>query len=69
VAWAFGPRMRMKVPVRVMLSAAKHLLFDIENKEKQIPRSARDDIAGGFFDNLLGIGATLRRGNEVRSDL
>jgi hypothetical protein len=27
-----------------MLGAAKHLLFLVENKQKQIPRCARDDI-------------------------
>jgi hypothetical protein len=27
VTWAFGPPMVMKVPVPVMLSGAKHLLF------------------------------------------
>jgi hypothetical protein len=31
----------------------KHLLFPIENKQKQIPRSARDDIVGAFFSSLL----------------
>jgi hypothetical protein len=31
-----------------MLSAAKHLLFLVENREKQIPRFARDDIVGPF---------------------
>jgi hypothetical protein len=36
-----------------MLSAAKHLLFLVENKQKQIPRSARDDIVGAFFISLL----------------
>jgi hypothetical protein len=35
-----------------MLSAAKHLLFLVENKQKQIPRSARDD-AGALFISLL----------------
>jgi hypothetical protein len=53
-------------------SVAKHLLFLVENKQKQIPRGvypeaeqkilrfarnhkrgARDDIVGGFFNNLL----------------
>jgi len=36
-----------------MLSGAKHLLFVVENKQKQIPRSARDDIVGAFFSSLL----------------
>jgi len=39
-----------------MLSAAKHLLFLIENKQKQIllPRLRdQDDIVGGFFISLL----------------
>jgi len=36
-----------------MLSVTKHLLFLIENKQKQIPRSARDDIVEAFFSNLL----------------
>jgi hypothetical protein len=30
-----------------MMSAAKHLLFLIEDTQKQIPRSARDDIVRG----------------------
>jgi hypothetical protein len=38
--------------VSVMLSAAKHLLFLVENKQKQIPRFARDDNAGGLFIGL-----------------
>jgi hypothetical protein len=37
-----------------MLSAAKHLFFLIENKQKQILRFAQDDTAGGFFRRLLG---------------
>ena len=36
----------------VRRSAAKHLLFLIENK-KQILRSAQDDMLGGFFSSLL----------------
>jgi hypothetical protein len=36
-----------------MLSAAKHLVFLIENKQKQILRSAQDDMLGGFFSSLL----------------
>jgi len=36
-----------------MLSAAKHLLFLTESKQKQIPRSARDDMVGAFFIRLL----------------
>jgi hypothetical protein len=35
-----------------MLSAAKHLLFLVENKQKQIPRSARDDAVGAAFITL-----------------
>ena len=35
-----------------MLSTAKHLLFLVENKQKQIPRFARDDIVEGFFSSL-----------------
>jgi hypothetical protein len=31
-----------------MLSAAKHLLFLIENKQQQIPRFARHDSVGRF---------------------
>jgi hypothetical protein len=31
-----------------MLSAAKHLLFLVENKQKQILRSAQDDMVGAF---------------------
>jgi len=37
-----------------MLSEAKHLLFLIGNKQKQILRYAQDDIVGGFFSILLG---------------
>jgi len=36
-----------------MLSAAKHLLFLIENKQKQILRCAQDDMLGVFFSSLL----------------
>ena len=38
-----------------MLSGAKHLLYLIENKQKQIlrPPTAQDDMVGGFFINLL----------------
>ena len=32
-----------------MLSAAKDLLFLVGNKQKQIPRSARDDMVGALF--------------------
>jgi hypothetical protein len=32
-----------------MLSVAKHLLFLVENKPKQIPRFARDDNRWGLF--------------------
>ena len=49
-------------PFRTVLSEAKelrvnfakHLLFLVENKQKQIPRSARDDIVGAFFISLQG---------------
>jgi hypothetical protein len=40
-----------------MLSAAKHLLFLVENKHKQIPLPLmrdRDDLVGAFFSSLLG---------------
>ena len=37
----------------VRRSAAKHLLFLVENKQKQIPRSARDDMVAAFFIRLL----------------
>jgi hypothetical protein len=37
----------------VILSAAKHLLFLVESKQKQIPRFARDDMIGGSFSGLL----------------
>jgi hypothetical protein len=37
-----------------MLTAAKHLLFVVENEQKQIPRFARDDMAGAFFHQPLG---------------
>ncbi len=34
----------------------KHLLSLVKNKQKQIPRSARDDTVGGlFFISLLDI--------------
>ena len=36
-----------------MLSEAKHLLFLLEDKQKQIPRCARDDIVEAFFGSLL----------------
>ena len=39
-----------------MLSAAKHLLFLIENKQKPIPRSTRDERVGVFSSSpLLGL--------------
>ena len=44
-----------------MLRAAKHLLFLIENKQKQILRSAQDDMLGGFFSSLLGFPHSLCR--------
>jgi hypothetical protein len=31
-----------------MLSAAKHLLYLMESKQKQIPRSAQNDMLGHF---------------------
>jgi hypothetical protein len=34
-----------------MLSVAKHLLFLLENKQKQILRSAQDDMVEAFFSN------------------
>jgi hypothetical protein len=37
-----------------MLSAAKHLLFLVENREKQIPHWALDDIVGPFLISLPG---------------
>jgi hypothetical protein len=37
----------------ILRSAATHLLFLLK-RTKQIPRSARDDIGGGFFSGLLG---------------
>jgi hypothetical protein len=36
-----------------MLSAAKHLFFLVENKQKQILRFAQDDTAGGLFRSLF----------------
>jgi hypothetical protein len=41
-----------------MLSGAKHLVFLIETKQKQIPLPRlrdRDDMAGGFFNRLLAL--------------
>ena len=38
-----------------MLSVAKHLLFLIENKQKQILRSTGDDIVGALFSRALGL--------------
>ena len=35
------------------LSAAKFLLFLTESKQEQIPRSARDDVLGGFFSSAV----------------
>jgi hypothetical protein len=35
------------------VNSAKHLLFLIANKQKQIPRAARDDIVGPSFIGLL----------------
>ena len=31
----------------------KHLLFLIENRQKQILRFAQDDMNGGFFSSLF----------------
>ena len=36
-----------------MLSTAKHLLFLTKDEQKQILRSAQDDIVGGFFSSQL----------------
>jgi hypothetical protein len=36
----------------VMLSAAKHLQYLVENKPMQILRSAQDDKAGGLFHSF-----------------
>jgi tetratricopeptide (TPR) repeat protein len=36
-----------------MLSGAKHPLFLVENQQKQIPHSARDDRVGALFRSLL----------------
>jgi hypothetical protein len=36
-----------------MPSAARNLLFLAENKQKQIPRFARDDIVGVFSISLI----------------
>jgi hypothetical protein len=33
----------------------KHLLCLVENKQKHIPRSARDDMAGASFVRLLSL--------------
>jgi hypothetical protein len=41
-----------------MLSAAKHLLYLLESKQKQILRFAQNDVLRAFFSILLG---TLRR--------
>jgi hypothetical protein len=52
-----------------MLSGAKHLPFLVENKQKQIPNFARDDIVGAFLIGLLGILArrhALERGRPSR---
>ena len=51
---------RLLKRLSVMLSAAKHLLYLTENKQKQIPslrsgqalRCAQDDIVRGFFSSL-----------------
>jgi hypothetical protein len=45
-----------------MLSVAKHLLFLVENKQKQIPRFARDDNRRGLFISLLVAGTHVIRG-------
>jgi hypothetical protein len=39
-----------------MLSVAKHLLFLVEGKQKQIPRSARDDTRRGLFHQPARLG-------------
>ena len=36
-------------------------LFLVESKQKQIPRSARDDMTGGFFSSLPGATGSWRR--------
>jgi hypothetical protein len=38
-----------------MLSAAKHLLFHIENKQSRPFAGAQDDIDRGFFISLPGV--------------
>jgi hypothetical protein len=37
-----------------MLSAAKHLLYLLESKQKQILRFAQNDVLRAFFSTLLG---------------
>jgi len=37
VTLAFGPPIRKKVPLPVIPSVAKHLLFLVENEQKPIP--------------------------------
>jgi hypothetical protein len=49
-----------------MLSVAKHLLFLVENKQKQIPRFARDDNRRGLFISLLVAGTHVIRGVSIR---
>src|SRR5215470_8555428 len=39
--------------LRWRVNSARHLLFSVENKQKQILRSARDDRCGGL-SSLLG---------------
>ena len=57
VTLAFGAPIRTKVPLPVIPSAAKHLLFLVENEQRQIPSRTRDrdDIWDAFFIRLLSI--------------
>jgi hypothetical protein len=40
----------------------KHLLFLVENKQKQIPRFARDDMVGAFFHRPSRLADRWRKG-------
>jgi hypothetical protein len=50
-----------------MLSIAKHLLFLVENKQKQIPRFVRDDNRWDLFHRPASLGVHRASPPTVRS--
>jgi hypothetical protein len=51
-----------------MLSAAKHLLYLLESKQKQILRFAQNDVLRAFFSILLGTKLRFVPGKMVTAE-